>query len=142
MNPLRPTCLGLLLPLALALPLAAQEATDPGAEASDIGYPTVEAARSALLARDDIRMSRADGWLSIEDPANLAIWTFAPEDDPAHPAVVRRTVLERDGQVVIRMDIRCEGAPAACDALEEHFLSLNAGAGEALPAAGDADPTR
>lgn len=132
-----------LLPrLGLSLLTLSAAVATPAQDEGDIGFPSVEAARSALLARDDVRMSRTDGWLSIEDPANMSIWTFAPEDDPAHPAVVRRSVLDRDGQVVIRMDIRCEGDAAACDALEEHFLSLNAGAGEALPAQDDADPNR
>lgn len=91
----------------------------------DIGYASVDAARSALQQRDDTRMSIADGWLTIEDPAHMTIWTFAPEQDPAHPAVVKRSVIEDDGRIVIRMDIRCEGQLEACDGLEQHFLSLN-----------------
>ena len=91
----------------------------------DIGYASVDAARSALQQRDDTRMSIADGWLTIEDPAAMTIWTFAPEADPAHPAVVKRSVIEEEGRIVIRMDIRCEGEVNACDGLEQHFLSLN-----------------
>ena len=91
----------------------------------DIGYASVDVARSALQQRDDTRMSIADGWLTIEDPAAMTIWTFAPEADPAHPAVVKRSVIEEEGRIVIRMDIRCEGEVNACDGLEQHFLSLN-----------------
>ncbi|MCK9488417.1 MAG: hypothetical protein M0Q42_03260 [Xanthomonadales bacterium] len=91
----------------------------------DIGYASVEAARSSLQQRDDTRMSIADGWLTIEDPAAMTIWTFAPEIDPAHPAVIKRSVIEEDGRIVIRMDIRCEGDGQACDGLEQHFLGLN-----------------
>lgn len=95
------------------------------ADEGDIGYPSVEAARKALSERDDISMSRADGWLTIEDPAAMTLWTFTPETDPAHPAAIKRSVIEEAGRVVLRMDIRCEGDAAACDALEAHFLSLN-----------------
>lgn len=113
-----------LLPL-LATSASAMLPATAAADEGDIGYPSVEAARSALAARSDVRMSRADGWLTIEDPAAMTLWTFAPEGDPAYPAAIKRTVVEDDGRIVIRMDIRCEGDPAACDALEEHFLSLN-----------------
>lgn len=95
------------------------------ADEGDIGYPSVEAARTALSARSDVRMARADGWLTIEDPAAMTLWTFAPETDPAHPAAIKRSVIEEEGRIVLRMDIRCEGDDAACDALQTHFLSLN-----------------
>ena len=67
----------------------------------DIGYASVDAARSALQQRDDTRMSIADGWLTIEDPAHMTIWTFA-RTGPGHPAVVKRSVIEEDGRIVIR----------------------------------------
>ncbi len=118
MFPARFLCAG-----AVAASLLSFTAT--AAEQADIGYASVDAARSALQDRDDTRMSIADGWLTIEDPAAMTIWTFAPEDDPAHPAVVKRSVIEEEGRIVIRMDIRCEGQVEACDGLEQHFLSLN-----------------
>lgn len=95
------------------------------ADEGDIGYPTVAAARKALAARSDVSMSTTDGWLTVEDPAAMTLWTFAPDSDPAHPAAVKRSVIQDGERVIIRMDIRCEGDDAACDALEEHFLSLN-----------------
>lgn len=112
----------LLAVLALAAPLHADE--------GDIGYPSVSAARAALADRQDVRMSLADGWLTIEDPAQRTLWTFAPESDPAHPAAIKRSVIPQGDQLVIRMDIRCEGAIDACDALEQHFLGLNQSASE------------
>lgn len=119
-----------------ALALALLPATAAFADEGDIGYPTVAAARAALAARDDVRMSRADGWLTIEDPAAMTLWTFAPDGDPAHPAAVKRSVIEDGERIIIRMDIRCEGALEACDALEQHFLGLNRSVSEnALQAA-------
>lgn len=103
----------------LGIPLATH------ADEGDIGYPSVDAARKALAGRADVSMSSENGWVTIEDPAAMTLWTFAPETDPAHPAAVKRTVVQDAERVVIRMDIRCEGDPTACDALERHFLSLN-----------------
>lgn len=96
-----------------------------GADEGDIGYPSVTDARKALGGRSDVRMSSENGWVTIEDPAAMTLWTFAPETDPAHPAAIKRTVVQDAERVVIRMDIRCEGDPTACEALENHFLSLN-----------------
>lgn len=117
--------------LATALiPLLALGGHSVRASDGDIGYPSVEAARKALSERSDVSLSRADGWLTIEDPAGMTLWTFTPETDPAHPAAIKRSVIEEAGRVVLRMDIRCEGDTAACDALEAHFLSLNEAAVE------------
>lgn len=104
---------------------AMMDPTAAHADEGDIGYPSVTAARQALLARDDVRMSTENGWLTIEDPAGMTLWTFTPESDPAHPAAIKRSVIQDGERIVIRMDIRCEGDAAACDALENHFLSLN-----------------
>ncbi len=110
-----------LLGCALLLPGAVSAQSAEG----DIGYASVELARSALLAREDVKLSTTDGWLSIEDPVGMTLWTFAPDSDPAHPAVIKRSVIEDGDGLVIRMDIRCEGDVDACDGLEEHFMSLN-----------------
>jgi hypothetical protein len=112
-----------LIGAAAALPLA-------HADEGDIGFATVAEARAALAERQDVRMSRADGWLTIEDPAQRTLWTFAPETDPAHPAAIKRSVIPQGESLVIRMDIRCEGEINACDALEQHFLGLNQSASE------------
>jgi hypothetical protein len=112
--------------IAAAIAVLALSHTPPAsADEGDIGYPSVGAARTALAARDDVKLSSADGWMTIEDPAGMTLWTFAPEADPAHPAAIKRTVVQDGDRVIIRMDIRCEGDEAACDALEQHFLSLN-----------------
>lgn len=115
-------CLSLAAATGLVPAVSSAQNADSG---GDIGYPSVDAARKALEARPDVTMSRVNGWLSVEDPVNKTLWTFAPEDDPAHPAAIKRTVVEEFDRVVIVMDIRCEGDAGACDALEEHFLSLN-----------------
>ncbi len=118
-------CLSVCLSLAVVAALTPLVSTAQDADGGDIGYPSVDAARKALEARSDVTMSRVNGWLSVEDPVNKTLWTFAPDDDPAHPAAIKRTVVEEFDRVVIVMDIRCEGDAGACDALEEHFLSLN-----------------
>jgi len=126
---------------ALTLAFSMMAMTHPSsADEGDIGYPSVEAAKQALLAREDIKMSTENGWLTIEDPVAMTLWTFTPESDPAHPATIKRSVIQDGERIVIRMDIRCEGDEAACDALENHFLSLNESVRDHAPAPDDAVP--
>lgn len=128
---------------ALTLGFSIMAMTDPSAahaDEGDIGYPSVTAAKQALLARDDIKMSTENGWLTVEDPVAMTLWTFTPESDPAHPAAIKRSVIQDGERIVIRMDIRCEGDETACDALENHFLSLNESVRDHAPASENAEP--
>lgn len=90
-----------------------------------VGYPTVDAALQALEARSDVRISVQGGWTIAEDRAAGAVWSFTPPDHPAHPAVVKRAVVERDGQAFIDMTALCQASKGACDKLIADFQALN-----------------
>jgi hypothetical protein len=72
-------------------------------EQRGVGYPTVEAALEALRARNDVRISVQGGWTIVDDRAAGTFWSFTPPGHPAHPAVVKRTVVSRDGALFIDM---------------------------------------
>lgn len=111
---------------AVDKPSAAKGAAHPGAAPGRIPYPNVETARTALLARDDIRRREIDGWLIIEVPTEYAIWSFTPSTHPAHPAMVLRAPIERDGKIVLALDVMCGAAKPTCDALVQDHKSLSA----------------
>lgn len=100
------------------------------AGAAGIDYPSVDAARKALEARDgkDAVVTHPEGWMVVNEfgfPS--AQWSFTPEGHPAHPAVVKR-VIERDaaGNVSVQTGLLCEAkASAACDQLRADFEALN-----------------
>jgi len=96
------------------------------AQANDIGYPSVEAARAALETREDAIADVQQGWLVVTEDrgATYTTWTFAPRDHPAHPAVVRREIVTRDGQPSLRTHVLCEGPRAACAAFYATFAAL------------------
>ncbi|MGB9428375.1 MAG: hypothetical protein WCC11_00610 [Gammaproteobacteria bacterium] len=104
----------------------AQYKPSPLAEPSDntIGYPTVAAARVALLARKDVNAYiTGNGWLIVH--SGPTVYSFTPMTDPAYPAVVKRTVVqERDG-IYIDMTDLCEAKKEACDHLIKQFHKLN-----------------
>lgn len=108
----------------MALPMATH-AQDGG-----IGYPTVSAALDALKARSDIAISVQGGWTIVEDKAAHAIWSFTPADHAAHPAAVRREIVEQGGGVAVKMTALCQASKEACDKLMEDFKVLNARMGQ------------
>lgn len=68
-----------------------------------IGYPSVAAALKDLKVRSDVDISDQGGWTIISDRASGALWSFTPPTHPAHPAAVKRTVVEKDGSIFIEM---------------------------------------
>lgn len=95
-------------------------------QGSGIGYPTVAAALAALKAKSDVSISVQGGWTIADDKAVHAIWSFTPADHPAHPAVVRRALVEKNGAVSMNMTALCQASKEACDKLMEDFKELNA----------------
>jgi hypothetical protein len=119
--------------LAAAVPFAP---LPPGplaeAEASDIGYPSVEAALAGLRAKPGVKFSQQDGWTIANDPSENALWTFTPPGHAAYPAVVKRRMITQNGQVVMDMSVMCKGSKQACDDLVRAFQDLNAKIAESL----------
>lgn len=99
-----------------------------------VGYPTVDAALAALKARGDVSISAQGGWTIVEDKAARTFWSFAPDGHPAYPAVVKRTVVERDGGVSIDMRALCQAQKSECDKLIDAFKALNARTAQAITA--------
>lgn len=102
------------------------------AQQDGIGYPSAEAALQALKARADVTIAEQGGWTIADDKANHTLWSFSSAGHPAHPAAVRRTVVNEGGQAAIRMNILCQGARPACDALAGEFARMNAALQQAM----------
>lgn len=96
------------------------EQTDAG-----IGYQSVAAALDALKSRSDVTIFERDGWTIIEDDAAGTLWSFTPASHPAHPAAVKRTVVQEDGQVFIDTKGLCQAEKTECDRLMVQVHELN-----------------
>jgi hypothetical protein len=113
-------------------------------QARGVGYPSVAAAMEALKARSDVTIQLRDGWTVVDDRTNMALWSFTPPGHPAHPAVVKRTVVEKDGKVSIAMTGLCQASKDACDTLMAQFNEMQQRANRELRekiAAEDAPPS-
>lgn len=111
---------------------AAKGASHPAAAPGRIPYPNVETARTALSARDDVRRSDVDGWETIAVPGENAIWSFTPATHPAHPSMVLRAPIERDGRIHPGIDVMCGATKSVCDAMVEEFKAMDARVAEQL----------
>jgi hypothetical protein len=99
----------------------------PEAKDSTIGYPTVAAALKDLRGKPGVKVRVENGWTIAEDRGDdsMALWSFTPEGHPAHPAAVKRTTFEKEGQVWIDMKVLCQAAKEPCDTLVREFQELN-----------------
>ena len=89
-----------------------------------IGYPSVEKALAAVRARPSAAESQFEGWTIVEDKANREIWSFTPASHPVHPAVVKRSVIQRGDQIAIQTTALCEATKDVCDRLMSDFEAL------------------
>lgn len=115
---------GLLANAALAQPKEGSSASAQ-TQPSSIGYPTVAAALEALRSQSGSTVSLQGGWTIISVTAEQTLWSFTPANHPAHPAAVKRKIVERDGAVGVHMTALCQAEKAACDRLIEEFQQLN-----------------
>ncbi len=97
------------------------------AAAPAIDYPSVAAALDALHADPATQFESQDGWViaAASERGNPVLWSFTPEGHPAHPAVVKRTALERKGTGYVELDTLCQGPEAECVRLLEQFKQIN-----------------
>ena len=95
----------------------------------EAGFPhaSVSAALDALLDNREATVTVKANWTSVEEAVDgrPVHWSFTPENHPAHPSAVRRTPIEKDGEIWVKMSWRCEAKPPACDALLLEFRKLN-----------------
>ncbi|MFY8274248.1 molecular chaperone DnaJ [Pseudoalteromonas sp. SSDWG2] len=96
-------------------------------ESSLIGYKTVELALNALKNKEGTNLSIQGGWTIIEDKeeSNLVLWSFTPDSHPAHPAAIKRKVVEKNQKIYIQMSALCQAKKEHCDKLMQEFEQLN-----------------
>ena len=114
----------LFLVALLYLPVAAAQQV---AEPSPIGYATIEEAFNALKADPAVGMQEYEGWTIFNQKGDgkYILWSFTPDDHPAHPSVIRREIVKKDDQILIKMDALCNSNQLDCDLLIDQFKKIN-----------------
>ena len=98
---------------------------DAQSQTSSISYSTVAEARTALLAKPGAQAQEQQGWLIINDSPEFTLWSFTPLGHEAHPAVIKRIIMQQGDGVFIEMSALCEAKKAPCDRLVDEFVKLN-----------------
>ncbi|MDH3631561.1 MAG: hypothetical protein OER98_10625 [Gammaproteobacteria bacterium] len=114
----------LFLLALLYLPVsAAQQVAEP----SPIGYATIEEAYNALKADSAVGMQEYEGWtiFNQKGEGKYILWSFTPDDHPAHPSAIRREIVKKNDEILIRMDAMCNSNQLDCDLLIEQFKQIN-----------------
>lgn len=104
---------------AFAAPAAVAAADEP----ATIGHESVAAVLEALRADVSAQFSEQLGWTVVASRERDAAveWFFTPEGHDAHPAVVKRVALERDGIGMVDLVALCQAEQDACDGLLDDF---------------------
>ena len=123
-----------LIGIAVAGVLAASAQPAQSPAPSGIGYPTVAAALAGLRAKSGVKVQEQAGWTVIDDPETTRIWSFTPAGHPAHPAAIRRTIVQEGKDIFVRMGVLCQASKPACDKLVAEFEAMNKAMRERLGA--------
>lgn len=111
--------------LFVSVGASAQNNPLPETQQSNIEYRSVADALAGLRSKPGTEMSVQGNWTIAYESAAHVIWSFAPKDHPAYPAVVKRAVVERDGKTMIDMGVICQASKSACDGLVREFIQMN-----------------
>jgi hypothetical protein len=103
--------------------LGSQDAFAQNVDPADIPQASVAAVLESLRADPSAQFGEQRGWTIVasNEDGSPVQWFFTPEGHPAHPAVVKRTALERDGVGMIDLAALCQAEQAACDQLLVDF---------------------
>lgn len=107
--------LGFTAAAAAQMPALSQHSTLKTGNSIQIEFATVTHAMDALRARENVRVSKEYGWTIMQDRDAGAVWSFTPEKHPAHPTMVKRTLIDHGRAVEIVMDGQCEADYEACE---------------------------
>ncbi len=95
--------------------------------ATQYGYKSPEEALRALRNQPGVVIStRPDGWTVADDRPGFTVWSFSPSGHPAHPAGIKRVLVQDQvGNVSVMMTAKCGGPRTACDKLVAEFQRTN-----------------
>jgi hypothetical protein len=102
----------------------ADRAPLPEAPEPTIGYATVADAMKALRAQPSVIFTTENGWIIATDEATYTVWSFAPPNYTAYPAVVKRKVISQATGSSIQTSVQCEASKSSCDDLVRTFSQM------------------
>jgi len=104
------------------------QSTNLLAEKEDfIDYSALSETFEKLIKNPSSKISQQDGWsiVSLIENGNHVFWFFAPKENAAHPAVVKKTISVKEGSSETVILTLCEAPKQKCDDLIRQFKAIN-----------------
>jgi hypothetical protein len=100
-----------------------QAALAQDSEPAGIGHASVAAVLASLHSEPSAQFGEQRGWTVVasRERDTPVEWFFTPEGHEAHPAVVKRTAVERESIGMIDLAALCHAEQTACDRLLDDF---------------------
>ena len=92
-----------------------------------IDYSSVSETFEKLKKHPSSKISQHEGWsiASLIENGNHVFWFFAPKENAAHPAVVKKTISVKDGSSETVILTLCEAPKQKCEDLIRQFKTIN-----------------
>jgi hypothetical protein len=106
----------------LSAPLAAQTSKTPQE------FESIPDAYAALVAEPGATITKHEnGWETVAVPEGdyEGAWSFAPQNHPAYPSVVKRKLINSQGNLYVDTKVRCGAPKTACNQLVLDFRKLD-----------------
>lgn len=87
-----------------------------------------QSALEELKSNPEAQVSVQDGWTVVQVPgvSPYAIWSFTPENHPAHPVFAKRTVVQSEtGAWHVETKMSCGASKIECDKLMLEYEALD-----------------
>ena len=104
----------------------------PETSGIDFGYVSPAAALVALRAKAGVSVREENDWYVLNDPSDNTFWSITRPGHPAHPAAVKRMLVDDAKGVHMAMSIKCGSTKLACDQLVLQFKQINEDFGKSL----------
>ena len=115
--------------------------TEVNGALANLSFDSVADARAKLKGREGVSFAKGtDGWESYADESSHTVWSFAPADYDAYPAMIERRLVGDSKGASIKMSVLCEADKAACDRMvkeadaQNRATAARLGAGNVKPA--------
>lgn len=97
------------------------------ANESSINHPSVSTTLEMLKKQPSSIISQQGGWtiISLIENGKHVFWFFSPEENAAYPAVIKKTIIKKDGGIETIITTQCEAPKAKCDTLIKQFMNMN-----------------
>jgi len=115
------------------LPIAhAADRPLPAGVSVEIDYPTPQAALAAVRAKPGVSVREENDWFVLKEPNGRSFWSITQPTNPAHPMVVKRTLVEDTEGIRMVMRVKCGAPKEVCDHVVQQFQQGDARAVEQL----------